>query len=278
MTVAVLEREQNRPPAPPNGGKWRKPRSIEVGPEPQRLLDKDDRRMGAFVQNLGGQLELQLQLPKASKQIGSPLPLSGFLLSEGIAVPTIAASSFKSFVIMVDSDITWVGAGQSKIQVVAGRQPWGASNGGVSQFGPGGGQLNQNFGRGAAVNWGGAGATSIVAGAYGFDATDLANLQWPWPYIGVQLQPFATLTGGSARLFLELSGGPNLMLGRDRNMAPDVGDMANAWPLIAASAPFWVPTKGELWAASGPGIGSVDCRVWEVYAGDDADADGTAYS
>lgn len=257
--VPVLDRAEVQAAVLPPGARWRRPRSVEVNAEPQKLLDRDANRLGAWIQNLGGQLELQLQLPAASLQPSSPLPLAAFICSAGVAVPSIAQASFKSFLVDVDVALTWVGAGQSKVQFVAGRKAWGASSGAGTQAG---GIANENAARGAAANWGPNG-TTIAVGSYGFDASDIANLQWPWPFVGLELQPFAALTAGAARVFLELEGGPNLMIGPDRNQAPVVGDRAGSWAIQATQPPFWVPTTEELWASAGPG-GTVDCRLWEV--------------
>lgn len=271
MTVAAIDRSTGRitPPAIA-GGHWRRPRSVEVGTEPQKLLDQDPRRIAAWIQNLGGALEIPIQLPGASLQAGAALPLAAFLDSAGIPFPAFAASSYKSFVIVVDTQLTWGGgATQSKVQFVAGRQPWGPSSGAATGVGPGTG--NQNFTKGGAVNWGAAG-NAIAVGAYGFDASDIANLQWPYPYVGLELQMGAALTAGSARLFLEAAGGPNLLLGKDRNMNAPSGPQAWSWPIIAASPPVWVPDPTEVWAMAGPG-GAVDCRIWELMAIDPDDPD-----
>lgn len=250
-------------PPPPSGaqlkpggllvprGTYIRPRSVEVTGKPSRILDENPGRVGAWVFNVGGTLEVP---------IGLPLLNNTFIDSASAQVPAFAASTYKSLYLQVDVQLTWVGAAQPTIQLIVGRTPWSAIAGAAS----GAGGNNNNFLKGAAANLGPAAATTLAVGLWPFTPADIADLQWQHPYVGAELKFGGALTAGAARLFLTMPGAPLLLLSTGVQITPGVlGDTAASWAVPAQSSPFWYPGDRELYACSSPG-GSIDVRLWEV--------------
>jgi|SRR5882672_7454181 len=242
-------------PAPTSGGDWLKPQAIEIDQTPSPIVQANPDRYGVYIQNVGGKLEIPIPLGPA--RVGAPLPLFAFIDSGSVNVAQYAAgSTYKSLALVVDVAIS-AGAGQSKVQLLVGRDRWGPSAGAASGVGI------ANALKGAAVNWGPAGGT-IPVGMTPFSPADMADLQWSWPWLGLELQMFAAVTAGSARLLLELPTGPNVFLGTDRSIESSAtGDRANSFALAPGAAPLFLQTDREIWAAAAPG-GIADLRIWQV--------------
>lgn len=241
---------------PPLRGRYLRPRSIVIDQTPAKILDVDPDRLGAWIFNNGGQIELPVPLPQSSTGLALALTLD----SASVQVPAYAPSTYKSLYLIVDTALAWVTAAQAKIQLIVGRQPWSAVSGAAS----GAGGDTQNALKGAQVNLGGAGATSLARGLYPFSPTDIADLQWQVPYIGAELTFGSALTAGAARLFLETPGGPNLLIGEDNLINIDQqGNPAGAFVVPSQAPAQWIQPDGELWAAASRG-GTLDVRIWEV--------------
>lgn len=240
----------------PLRGRYLRPRAVRVDQTPAKILDTNPNRLGAWIFNNGGQVEIPLPMPNSA----SGLALAKVLDTGGLALPGSSPSTYKSLYLLVDTQLAWVTAAQPTIQLVVGRAPWAPASGAVSQAGGN----TQNFLKGAAVNLGPAAATSLAVGLWPFSPFDIADLQWHHPYVGAELTFGSALTAGSARLFLELPGGPSLFLGEDNLVNIDrLADAAGSWSITAQSAAQWVPSDGEIWAAAALG-GSIDVRIWEV--------------
>lgn len=256
---ALLMRQDGPPfhrlPLPYTGGEWRRAHGIELSQKPAKILDADPNRYGAFLFNNGGKYELPIDLG-AGDRTQAALPLAAFIDSGSVRVPQ-GGSTYKSIAIVVDTALTWVGAGQSKIALLVGYDQWGPASGASSKAG------GQNAVKGAAANFGGAAATSIATGLYPFSPVDMADLQWTWPYVGVELQIFAALTAGAARAYLELAFGPDVFVGTDRNITAKTGDTASSIVLPSRGPWQFVQSDREVWAMAAPG-GIADLRVWEV--------------
>ena len=241
------------------GGRiFTRPRALEIDQTPSRLLVANRRRVGAYVFNAGGKLELPLDLG-AGDRAGTALPLQQFIDSGSIAVPAYALSSYKLLTLYVDNQLTKGAASQATLQLLVGRDRWAPANGNASQVGSN--FFNQV--KGAVVNIGG-NAASLGPGIFVLSPADVADLQWPHPYVGVELNAGGTPTGGSARAFITMPGGPAVLLGFDQQISGRTGPTANSMLLPPLSPWQWIPTARELWAMATPG-GTADVRVWEVF-------------
>lgn len=250
--------EQLDPDMGTSGDRLLRPRSLLIDQTPSRILTSNPRRKGAYIFNAGGKLELQLDLGVGSRT-GAALPQTAFLDSAGIQVPSYSLATYKSFYLLVDTQIAHA-AGQATAQLIVGRGPWSPASGAATIAGGD----NQNALKGAAVNIGGAAATTLGRGLFVLSPVDFPDLQWPHPYVGVEFNWTAALTAGAARLFLGMPLGPAVLLGNDQNINPDPGDRANSM-MLAPQAPWtWIPTTRELWAAATPG-GNADVRIWEIF-------------
>jgi hypothetical protein len=233
-------------------GNYLRPRSMELTIKPARILDENNDRVGAWIENVGGLLEVP---------IGLPVLNNTFIDSASVQVPPFALSTYKTLVLVVDVAFAWAGALQATLQLIVGRSPWSAVAGAAS----GAGGNTNNFLKGAAANLGAAAATSLAVGIWPFSPADIADLQWQYPFVGAELKFGGALTAGSARLFLSLSGGPMMLLSTGPQITPGaVGDTAASFALPTQSPPFWYPGGRELYACSSP-AGSLDCRIWEVF-------------
>jgi hypothetical protein len=241
----------------PMRGRFTRPRAHDLTQAPGCILRADPNRLGAWIFNNGGQLELPIPLP----QSGTGLALAKVLDSGSLQIPGYMASTYKSLYLRVTTALAWVTGAQPTIQLIVGRSSWQPLSGAVS----GAGGNTENFLKGAAAtNLGPAAATSLAVGLWPFSPADIADLQWHHPFIGAEFIFGSALTAGAASLLLEAPGGPQLTLGEDNLMNPLVtGDRAGCYPLSAQSAAMWVQTDGEVWAAASAG-GTVDCRIWEV--------------
>jgi len=242
-------------------GRFVRPRSMEIGPAPARILSSNKRRLGAYIFNNGSQLEFPIPLPGSNQA----LALAKVLDSAGIPVPPPSPSTYKSAYLQVDTALAWVTGAQPTIQLLVGRQSWGPLSGATTQAGTGAGAFNAA--KNAVANLGPAAATSLAVGIWPFSPADLADLQWHHPYIGFELTFGSALTAGAARLFLQMPGGAALYLGEEATLTSQIGDRGVAWPLLAQTSPLYLQDSGELWAVAGPG-GIIDCRIWEVWDSD----------
>lgn len=244
--------DQTRPGAIPiPRGTYLRPRSVEVAGRPSRILDENSSRVGAWVFNSGGLLELPVGLPALSTK---------FIDSAAVSVPPFAGSTYKTLILQVDVQLAWVTGAQPTIQLLVGRNQWSAAGGATSQAGG----ANNNFVKGAAANLGPAAATTLAVGIWPFSPADIGDLQWHHPYIGAEIAFGSALTAGAARLFLAMPGSPLLLLATHAQITPGViGDQAASWAVPGQSSPFWYPGGSELFACSSPG-GLIDVRIWEV--------------
>lgn len=253
----------------PLKGRYMRPRSVEIAQTPERILDANPIRLGAYIFNNGSILEFPLELPQGS---AAGLPLAAVLDSAGIQIPVTAASSYKTLIFVVDTALTWVGAGQAKFQLVVGRKDvWGPISGAASGVGPASGLSNSL--KGNQVNLGGAAVITIGTGIYPFSPADIGDLQWHHPVVGAELTFPAALTGGAGRLFLEMPGGAALYIGEDPSLLGVLGPRSAAWSITAQAPPVFLQDDGEVWAVAGPG-GVIDCRIWEVWKYDPEEAYG----
>lgn len=237
-----------------------RPRSVLIDQNPAKVLDSNRRRVGAYFYNGGGKLELPLDLGAGFRQ-GAALPLQQFIDSGGIQVPSYALSSFKTLVLIVDVQITKGAASQASLALIVGRGPWAPQAGNASQTG---GDF-QNVVKGAPVNIG-ANAATLGRGLFVVSPADIADLQWPHPWIGAELNAGGAITAGAARLFMSMPLGPAILLGMSEGMNANPGDTANSMLLPPQDAWQFIPTDRELWAMATPG-GSGDLRIWELMRG-----------
>jgi hypothetical protein len=243
--------------SPTSDGDLLRARGFDISKDPVQILPRNPARIEAWIFNAGGNLELPVDLG-AGIRVGAPLPLTAFLDSGSVAAAAYAPSTYKSFVLLVDTPIVWGGAGaQAKVALIVGRQPWAPASG----AGSGAGGTQQNFIKGAAANIGGAAATQLAAGIYPFSPVDLPDLQWQWAFIGLEFQWPLALTSGAARLVLAMPGGPPVALGTDEGISPNTGDRANSFLLLPSAPPFRVVARRAIYAATL--AGTADLRVWE---------------
>jgi hypothetical protein len=254
----------------PFKGRYMRPRAIEVAQSPEKILDANPLRIGAYLFNNGSILEFGVELPQ--NPLAAGLAQAVVLDSAGIQIPVVAASSYKSLIFVVDTALTWVGAGQAKFQLVVGRRDvWAPVSGAASGVGPASG--NSNSLKGAQVNLGGAAVTTIATGIYPFSPADIGDLQWHHPIVGAEFTFPGALTAGAGRLFLEMPGGAALFVGEEYAISGVAGPRSNAWSITAQSAPTFIQDDGEVWAIAGPG-GVIDLRIWEVWKYDPEEAYG----
>lgn len=109
----------------------------------------------------------------------------------------LTAGGKKTLVLLVSTALTWVTAGQATWQPFASRDPFVAAGGAASALTPAQVKL------GAAVNLGGAGATSLPAGMYRLTAAAVAELANPDSLVGIELKFPSALNGGAALAYLE---------------------------------------------------------------------------
>jgi hypothetical protein len=231
-------------------------RGFEIGPSPIQILTRNPRRIEAFIFNAGGNLELPADLG-AGLRTGVNLPAQQFIDSGSVAAAAYAPSTYKSFVLIVDQTLTWVGAIQPTVQLIVGRAPWAPSAGGAS--GVGGSQ--NNFLKGAVANLGPAAATSLAVGIWPFSPVDLPDLQWQFAFVGLELKFGGALTAGQARLVLVMPGGPPVLLGTDEQISANTGDRANSFVLLPSAPYLRLTTRRAIFAATI--AGNADLRIWE---------------
>lgn len=242
----------------PFRGRWLKPRGFEIkgGAEPVMILADNPNRYGAYIFNAGGIIELPIPIPQF---LPAGTYAASFVDTGLIAVPPYALSSYKSLYLVVTTTLAWTTGGQPTAQLVIGRSAWSGNAGSGSAV------TNNGFStKGAAVNLGPAAATTLAGGIWPFSPVDIADLQWPHPFIGLELKFPSALNSGAMQLMLETVGGPMVLLGEDNSINPAyTGDRANAFALPADSGPILWQGDGELWAAATPG-GIADLRVVEI--------------
>lgn len=247
------------PPFIPFRGRWIKPKSEEIGAKEVRVLEANPNRFGAWLFNAGGQIEIPIPLPLS----GAGLPLVQFIDSGGIAVPAYAASTYKSIYFVIDVQLTKAAGSQATGQLLVSNKPWPPASGSASQVDVGN-TLAYVKTKGAAANILGAAVSTYGTGLIVLSPTDIADLQWQHPYIGIEFNWGGALTAGMGRLFLEAPGGPQIIFGEDYMIdGSKSGPRANGFALSAQAAPFLWSGDGELWAACSPG-GFADLRIWEI--------------
>lgn len=144
------------------------------------------------------------------------------------ALVDIPASRIKSLAINVTTTVTWVTSGQPTVRLFAARTKYGVlggdtatavwgtgawasptspflgATGATSQI-PAAPNANASQLIGTAANWGPAAATSLPAGIYWFSPTQLAELQWWYPVLGVEVILPSAQTAGAYQVFMEVS-------------------------------------------------------------------------
>jgi hypothetical protein len=247
-------------------GSYVRPRRFEVGASPVEILDRNPDRIEAWLENLGGSLELPVDLG-AGDRASTPLPQTVVIDSASVAAPQYAQSTFKSFALIIDAALAWAVGGQATAQLIVGRSPWGPSSGAATAVGG----ANQNFLKGAAANLGGAAATSLAVGLWPFSPADFTDLQWQWPYVGLELKFPSALTAGQGRLFLDMPGGPIVLIGTDQGIAGRL-DRSDAFVVVPGAPPMRIATRRSILACTP--AGTADLRVWEnVRMGNDQETD-----
>lgn len=123
-------------------------------------------------------------------------PLSTAVL-DSAAVPVDGAK--KVIYLSVTTALTWVTSGQATWRPFVGRLGFTAAGGASSQLDA------QHLFLAAATNLGAAAQTSLPAGLYRLSpsTTNLGDLAYPDPFIGVELTFPSALTGGVAALYVE---------------------------------------------------------------------------
>lgn len=125
------------------------------------------------------------------------LPTLNTAFIDSAAVPVTGTK--KTLYLVVTTALTWVTSGQPTWQPFAARGGFLAAGGAATQL-----TASQVL-LGAAQNLGPAAATSLAVGSYRMSSGAVAELQWPDPFIGVQLVFPSALTAGAASLFVEVS-------------------------------------------------------------------------
>ena len=127
------------------------------------------------------------------------LPALSTAFLDSAAVPVLGAK--KVIYLAVASALTWVTSGQATWRPFVGRQGFVAVGGAAT------GLDVQHLFLAAATNLGAAAQTSLPAGLYRLSpsTTNLGDLAYPDPYLGVELQFPSALTGGAAALYVEAS-------------------------------------------------------------------------
>lgn len=155
-----------------------------------------------------------------------PSPLNNIVTDTGLI--ELVASRIKTMVVVVTTTLTWVTAGQATVQLFAARTKYGTlgsdtattmggpfgvaqptspflgSEAAASGF-PTGTSPNASALIGTTSTLGGAGATSLAAGTYWFSPTQLAELQWWYPVLGVEAKFPSALTAGSFFVVFEVA-------------------------------------------------------------------------
>lgn len=234
------------------------PRSLELGSAPEKILSSNPKRAGAYIFNAGGKLELSFDLASGGRGQAA-LPLTAFLDSGSIAVPSYALSSYKALYLRVTTALTKGAASQATAQLLVGRGPWAPASGAAT----GAGGTAENTTKGAVANIG-ANAASLPVGIYVLSPADMADLQWPHPYVGVEFSWGGALTAGAAQLFMDMPLGPAVYLGFSEQISERPGAAAHAYLLPPQSPGMFLNTDRELWAMAGPG-GYADLRIWESF-------------
>ncbi len=137
-------------------------------------------------------------------------------------------SRIKTLAIVVTTAITWVTSGQPTVQLFAARTKFGVlgsdtatttggpigvtlpatpylgSTGAASSF-PTGTAPNAAALIGATATWGPAAATTLATGIYWFSPTQLTELQWWYPCLGVEVKLPSAQTAGAYQVFMEVA-------------------------------------------------------------------------
>lgn len=239
-------------------GDLQAPKGLEITSRPSMILARNPDRVEAFLFNAGGSLEILADLGVGDR-VGTALPQTIVIDSGSIIVPAIAPSTYKTFVLFVDTQLTWTAAGQPTVQLIVGRDRWAPFSGAATNVGG----ASNNFLKGAAANLGPAAATSLAVGMWPFSPADIGDLQWQWPFVGLELKFPSALTAGAARLFLQMPGGPPILIGVNlEGISKESGDRANSFILLPSAPPLRVTARRALYAMTPAGI--ADLRVWEA--------------
>jgi hypothetical protein len=216
------------------------------------LLPGNPNRLGVYLTNQGGFVEVPIALPNLSTAV---------LDSAGVVAPAAAAySTYKSLYLQVDTALAWVTAGQPTVKLIVGRSPWPAAGGAASQVGAGN-TFPQAVTKGASANLGPAAATSLAVALWPFSPADLGDLQWEHPYVGLEITFPSALTAGAARLFLEMPGNQIALIGQGKELGSAYSEAQLAYGLGYGN-PFFVQHDGEIWGQAAGG--TVAVTVWEL--------------
>ena len=128
--------------------------------------------------------------------VGLPALNTAFVDSAGVPV----SGTKKTFYLVVTTALTWVTSGQATWQPFAGRAGFVAAGGAATQL-----TASQVLLGAAVVNLGAAAQTTLPVGVYRMSPATTAELQWPDPFVGMQLIFPSALTAGAASLFVEVS-------------------------------------------------------------------------
>jgi hypothetical protein len=214
--------------------------------KPVRIMPENPNRLGVYVLNAGGILEVPVPLPALS---------TVFLDSATVQVPAHINGTYKSFYLVVDTAFAWAGAFQPTVKLIVSREPYPAAGGAGSAIVTGE-QL-----KGASANLGPAAATSLALGIWTITPADLADLQWEHLCVGLEFQFGGALSAGAARLFLEMPGSPVALLGESQNIRAQAFEAATAWPIPYGPGQF-IQHDGELWGLATSS--ALDLRIWEL--------------
>jgi hypothetical protein len=151
----------------------------------QRLKDSAD---GTYAQVTAG----------AVIGVETPLPLPAL---NTIVVDSAAGATWggkKSIYLVVSTPLAWATPGQATWRPFVSRNAFPAAGGATTQLTP-----SQILLGGAAVNLGGAGATSLANGLYRLTSIAVPELANPDALVGIELVFPSILTAGFALAFLE---------------------------------------------------------------------------
>lgn len=115
-------------------------------------------------------------------------PATVFIDTVSIYVP----ARIKTLMVITAGTITWAGAGQATIQLFSSRTAKAQRTGATTQI-----TGADEVVLGSAANWGGGAATTLANQAWFFSPTQLAELQWVYPYLGVEFHFPAAPSQGS---------------------------------------------------------------------------------
>lgn len=118
----------------------------------------------------------------------------------------LALGRVKSVIIVVTTAILHA-AGQATIRPYGGLQFFAGGSGAASQLPANGNNNDQALLGSAATNLGAAAATSLPIGMYIFTPTEIPQLQWEIPWIGLEFNWSAAVTAGAFEVFMVM--GPN---------------------------------------------------------------------